>query len=190
LRCNWKVYVENFLDYYHTPVVHGRSIARGSLSVYHGQRPDVTAGPGHYVMIYTRHAGSAALLPGAQGLGPLPTLDDHATEGSSFACVSPCGLIACTKDCVWYVEIHPTGPQSIRLALGACFHRDAVARNDFAERVKPYYERWDVTVDEDNRINEIQQRGVMSPLARAGRVSPLETASHVFRNRLLDALAL
>jgi hypothetical protein len=31
---------------------------------------------------------------------------------------------------------------------------------------------------------------VRSPMARSGRVSPLEAASHAFRNRLLDRLGL
>jgi choline monooxygenase len=190
VACNWKVYVENFMDYYHTPIVHSRTLARGNLSVYHRDLPTVENGDGDYLVLYARHAGSAALLPGAEGFPPLPGLTGPSAEGSTFVCALPCGLIACTKDCVWYVEIHPTGPETIRLAIGACFHRDTVARPDFAEKVAAYYERWDRTVEEDNRINEVQQRGVRSPLARAGRVSPFEAASHVFRNRLLDRLAL
>ena len=60
----------------------------------------------------------------------------------------------------------------------------------FLNRTRRIDLRQDSTIEEDNRINEIQQRGVRSPLARAGRVSPLEAASHAFRNRLLDRLGL
>jgi len=65
-----------------------------------------------------------------------------------------------------------------------------VARPDFDEKVQAYYDRWDVAVAEDNEIVEQQQLGVRSPLARPGRVSPLEAVSYAFRQRLLDALAL
>jgi hypothetical protein len=131
------------------------------------------------------------VLPGVpDGFPPLPRLSDRAREGSSFICVEPSGLLALTKDCVWFLEIHPTGPESIRLAVGTCFDPDVAGRADFADRAVPYYERWDRTVDEDNRINEIQQAGVRSPFARAGRVSPFEALTHAFRNRLLDKLAL
>jgi phenylpropionate dioxygenase-like ring-hydroxylating dioxygenase large terminal subunit len=186
--CNWKVYVENFMDYYHTPIVHSRTLARGNLSAYHRELPTVERGEGDYLILYPRHAGSAALLPGGEGFPNMATLEGRAAEGSTFVCTFPCGLLALTKDCVWYVEIHPTGPESVRIALGACFPRATAARPDFDEKVAAYYRRWDLTVEEDNRINEQQQKGVRSPFARAGRVSPFEAVSHAFRNRLLDAL--
>jgi choline monooxygenase len=188
--CNWKVYVENFMDYYHTPIVHSRTLARGNLSAYHRDLPTVERGDGDYLILYARHAGSAALLPGAVGFPPMSTLEGRAAEGSTFVCTFPCGLIGFTKDCVWYVEIHPTGPERIRVAVGACFPRETADRPDFEEKVSAYYRRWDLTVEEDNRINEAQQRGVRSPLARAGRVSPFEAISHAFRNRVLDALGV
>jgi choline monooxygenase len=190
VACNWKVYVENFMDYYHTPIVHSGTLARGNLSVYHRQLPTVETGAGEYFVLYARHAGSAALLPGDEGFGPMDGLAGRAAEGSTFVCTSPCGLIALTKDCVWYVEIHPTGPESVRIALGSCFPRKTAERPEFPEHVCAYYRRWDLTVEEDNRINEAQQRGVRSPLASAGRVSPLEAVSHAFRNRLLSVMGL
>lgn len=191
VACNWKVYVENFLDYYHTPVVHRHTLARGNLSAYHRDLPAIDVGGGDYLELYAKHPGSAGVLPGVpDGFPPLPRLSDRAREGSSFICVEPSGLLALTKDCVWFLEIHPTGPESIRLAVGTCFDPDVAGRADFADRAVPYYERWDRTVDEDNRINEIQQAGVRSPFARAGRVSPFEALTHAFRNRLLDKLAL
>jgi phenylpropionate dioxygenase-like ring-hydroxylating dioxygenase large terminal subunit len=157
VACNWKVYVENFLDYYHTPVVHRDTLARGNLSAYHRDLPAIEVGGGAYLELYARHPGSAALLPGAPaGFAELPGLSARARAGSSFLCVEPCGLIALTKDCVWFLEINPTGPETIRLTVGTCFHPDAVARPDFATVAAAYYDRWDRTVDEDNRINEIQ----------------------------------
>jgi choline monooxygenase len=188
VACNWKVYVENFMDYYHTPIVHRATLARGNLSVYHRDLPTLDRGDGDYLILYARHQGSAALLPGAEGFPPMPTLEGRAAEGSTFVCAFPCGLIGLTRDCVWYVEIHPTGAESCRIAVGSCFPRATTERPDFAEKVAAYYRRWDLTVEEDNRINEAQQRGVRSPLARAGRVSPMEAVSHAFRNRWLDAL--
>ena len=190
VACNWKIYVENFMDYYHTPVVHRASLARASVSSYHRDLPVVETGEGEYMLLYARHAGSAALLKDATGFPPLPTLSGRATEGSMYVCVFPCTLLGCTKDCVWYVEIHPTGPATIRIALGSCFHPETISRPDFDEVVQAYYKRWNVAVDEDNQVNELQQQGVTSPLARAGRVSPFEALGHTFENWLLDRLGL
>jgi phenylpropionate dioxygenase-like ring-hydroxylating dioxygenase large terminal subunit len=186
VACNWKVYVENFMDYYHTPTVHQKSLAAGNLSVYHRTPPTAERGTGESMMLYVKHEGSAALLPGAVGLPAMSTLNGRSKEGSTFACVFPSALLAQTKDCVWHVEIHPRGPGQIRLAVGACFLPEAIARPDFEEKLKAYYERWDVSVDEDNVVNELQQRGVTSPLAIAGRVSNFEILSHMHRNWVLD----
>ena len=186
VACNWKVYVENFMDYYHTPTVHQKSLAAGNLSVYHRNPPTAERGNGEYMMLYAKHQGSAALLPDADGLPPMSTLTGRAAEGSTYVCVFPCALLAHTKDCVWHVEIHPAGPDRIKLAVGGCFLPEAVERPDFKEKLKLYQQRWDISVEEDNRINEQQQRGVSSPLAEAGRVSPFEALSHMHRNWVLD----
>lgn len=186
VACNWKVYVENFMDYYHTPTVHQKSLAAGSQSAYHRDPPTAERGKGEYMALYAKHEGSAALLPGAEGFPPMPTLTGRAKDGSTYACVFPCTLLAQTKDCVWHVEIHPLGPDRIKLAIGACFHPETIARPDFAETLENYYKRWDVSVIEDNAINEIQQKGVSSPLTQAGRVSNFEALSHIHRNWVLD----
>ncbi|MBT5414485.1 MAG: aromatic ring-hydroxylating dioxygenase subunit alpha [Rhodospirillaceae bacterium] len=186
VACNWKVYVENFMDYYHTPTVHKTTLAATDLSAYHQNPPDTWIGKGEYLTLYAEHKGSAALLRGATGFPEMKTLTGPSAVGSTYVCAFPNALMAHTKDCLWYVEIHPTGPATMRLGVGAVFPRETAERPDFEEVVQQYYERWDVSVDEDNRINEQQQRGVSSPLAEAGRVSVMETASHLHRNWVLD----
>jgi phenylpropionate dioxygenase-like ring-hydroxylating dioxygenase large terminal subunit len=178
------------MDYYHTPTVHKNTLARGSLSVYHRKPVELTPCDGNYLELYAAHDGTAGLLPGAVGFPHWPGLQGRCREGSTFAYTPNCGLFGFTKDCVWYVQINPTGPESIRLTVGSCFHRATVERADFDEVVQRYYERWNVAVAEDNEITELQQRGVRSPLAKAGRVSPLEAVSYAFRVKLLDQLGL
>ncbi|MGE3863861.1 MAG: aromatic ring-hydroxylating dioxygenase subunit alpha [Burkholderiaceae bacterium] len=190
VQCNWKVYVENFMDYYHTPTVHRDTLARGSLSVYHRKPVELEACDGRYLVLYAQHEGTAGLLPGVEGFPSWPGLQGRCKEGSTFVHAASSALFGFTKDCVWYVKLNPTGPESIDLTVGSCFHRSTVARPDFEQKVQAYYERWDVAVAEDNLIVERQQRGIRSPLARPGRVSPLEAVSYAFRQRLLDALEL
>ena len=61
-----------------------------------------------------------------------------------------------------------------------------VAREDFAEKVKKYYERWDKSLPEDNAISEVQQIGVNSSFHRPGRLSDQERAVHYMANWILD----
>lgn len=190
VKCNWKVYIENFMDYYHTPTVHRNSLALGSVSAYHRKPVELEQCDGRYLVLYGKHEGTAGLLPGAKGFPFLPNLEGRSLEGSNFFYTSTCGLFGFTKDCVWYVKINPTGPDSIDLTVGSCFHKDIVARPDFEQVVQAYYERWNVAVAEDNVIVEEQQAGVRSPLCRPGRVSPMEAISYAFRKHLIDALKL
>ena len=60
VRCNWKVYVENFMDYYHTPTVHRDTLARGSLSVYHRKPVELVACHGNYLELPAAHEGTDA----------------------------------------------------------------------------------------------------------------------------------
>ena len=62
----------------------------------------------------------------------------------------------------------------IKVIHGACFPSETVARDDFEEKVQYYYKRWDTTLDEDNEVAALQQRGLSSPFARPGRFSHLE----------------
>lgn len=188
--CNWKVYVENFMDYYHTPTVHKNSLARGSLSVYHRKPVELEECDGDYLVLYAQHEGTAGLLPGSEGFPYWPGLQGRCREGSTFVYSATSALFGFTKDCVWYVKLNPTGPESIDLTVGSCFHRSTVERPDFEEMVQAYYRRWDVAVAEDNEIVEQQQAGLRSPLAQPGRVSPLEAVSYAFRQRLLGWLEL
>ena len=48
----------------------------------------------------------------------------------------------------------------------------------FEEVVERYYRRWDLTHSEDNEICELQQSGITSPLAQAGRLARRERGVH------------
>jgi hypothetical protein len=59
-------------------------------------------------------------------------------------------------------------------------------RPDFHELVKHYYKRWDITIEEDNAICEMQQRGVSSRFATPGRFCFRERVVHQIDNWVLD----
>jgi hypothetical protein len=73
---------------------------------------------------------------------------------------------------------------------GACFPKAVRARSDFDTVVEKYYRRWDRSIVEDNDISEIQQRGLSSPFARAGRYSHLEPLVHSLANWVLDRMEI
>lgn len=181
VACNWKAWVENFMEGYHIPTVHRRTISKfKAINV-----PQVR-GKGEYDLIWERHPGTLGLLDGDAGFPPIETLQGEAQEGSRFAIIYPNSMIAMTIDAMWSFECHPTGAESCRVVLTSCFPVSRFDRADFEQIAANYYKRQDIVVEEDNQIAVVQQQGLRSPLARPGRFSAKEPIVHSLDNWVLD----
>ena len=181
LACNWKVYVENAMEAYHVPTVH-----RSTLQRQKGPHASKQPTRGDWMALWKEHEGSRALLVGDTGFPFIPTLEDQAARGSWYPLIFPSTMFGCTRDCMWWLELHPLSARETRLIVGSCFPKSTVARNDFEEIVQRYYKRWDISIPEDNEISDIQQRGLSSPFARPGRLTHLEPLVHDLANWALD----
>jgi choline monooxygenase len=184
VRCNWKIYVENAKDAEHVATVHRASINRTSPS--NRVRRAVLPAGGEYVNTFMRNGVSAALLAGEQGFPKIPSLQGELAEGTMAPLIFPATYLGCTIDCAWYLNIVPLAPDRIRLETGGLFPRIITERADFAEVAQRYYRRWDTTAEEDNRVCELQQEGVGSSFATAGRLSAREELVHRIDNWVLD----
>ena len=181
LNCNWKIYVENAMEAYHIATVH-----RSTLSRQKGKPSEAQPADGEYCALFKEHKGTRALLAGDVGFPEMPDLQGMAAQGSWYPLLYPSTMFGCTYDCMWWLELHPMGPEKTKLIVGSCFPRSSVARPDFEEVVQRYYKRWDISIPEDNHISELQQRGLSSPLARQGRLAHAEPLVHTFGNWVLD----
>jgi phenylpropionate dioxygenase-like ring-hydroxylating dioxygenase large terminal subunit len=179
LDCNWKLYVENAMEDYHTPTVH-----RGSIGL---QKTIPEDSHGQWDAIHMEAAGTIGVLPGESTTFPhIPTLSGKAGTGAYFALIYPATFFATTKDCMWFLQTIPLGPAKMKLSVGSCFPRSTVERPDFPEVVQRYYTRWDKSIPEDNAISERQQDGLRTSLARPGRLSLREPVVHSIANWVLD----
>jgi phenylpropionate dioxygenase-like ring-hydroxylating dioxygenase large terminal subunit len=181
LACNWKVYVENAMEAYHVPTVH-----RSTLSRQKGPHAQKQATRGEWMALWKEHEGSRALLSGDTGFPFIPTLADQAARGTWYPLIFPSTMFGATRDCMWWLELHPLSASETRLIVGSCFPKSTAARPDFEEVVQRYYKRWDISIPEDNDISDIQQRGLSSPFARPGRLTHLEPLVHDLANWVLD----
>lgn len=171
LACNWKLYVENAMEDYHTATVHRVSIGTQVCS-------RVASSP-NWDSIHMPQETSVAVLPGESTSFPhIPTLKGKAAEGTYFAVVYPNWFFATTQDCMWWLHVQPRGPARCIVTHGAVFPKETVERPDFAEVVQKYYARWDKSLPEDNEISILQHAGLSSSLARPGRLSLNEPVVH------------
>lgn len=181
LQCNWKIYVENAMEAYHIATVH-----RSTLSRQKGKPSEAQPADGQYCALFKEHKGSRALLAGETGFPEMDHLQGMAAQGSWYPLLYPSTMFGCTYDCMWWLELHPMGPEQTRLIVGSSFPRSIAARPDFEEVVQRYYRRWDISIPEDNQISELQQRGLSSPFAKPGRLAHAEPLVHTFANWVLD----
>ena len=180
VACNWKIYIENAMEEYHTPTVHRLSIGKQVTQTERGQ--------GEWQGMYMPAATTIALLPDdvASAFPPIPTLDAKAAQGTYFMMIYPCTFMAATQDCLWWLQEFPKGPDRTTVVIGSCFPRATVARADFEQKVEKYYRRWDKSLPEDNAISERQQAGVHSSFSMPGRLSFHEPVVHDIANWVLD----
>ena len=181
VECNWKIYLENQRESYHIPAVH-----RQSLGDQHATPLEPTgAWSGSLIPVDQ----TAALLKGETSPFPaIATRSGTALDGSHFIGLYPNTYLVATSDCFWWMEIRPRGPGHIQLVVGSGFPRDTVARPDFDKVAERYYQRWDLTHKEDNDICELQQAGVTSPLAQAGRLAQRERGVNAVDRWIVETL--
>ena len=90
--------------------------------------------------------------------------------------------MAWTIDSLFVFELHPTGPESVRVVGASFFPEDRVSRNDFEEQAERYYHRMGAILPEDNVAVGVQQEGLRAPVNAASKFTHMETLCHAFDN--------
>ena len=174
VACNWKLFVQVFMEYYHLSTVHPDTLTETRYL----PADEETFDTGEFISLFGIHKGSGALLQGTDHFSfePIATLKGRLLDGSRYTQILPSTVFACTRDCMWFFECYPDGPNRTTFYLNSCFPRATTERTDFEELAESYYERWDTALREDIDILERQHLGMATPLAQPGRYSYLESA--------------
>jgi len=174
VACNWKLFLQVFMEYYHLSTVHPDTLKE---TRYQPPEEDIFD-TGEYISQFGTHEGTGALLQGIdrQSFEPIATLEDRLLNGTRYTQILPSTIFACARDCMWFFECYPDGPNRTTFYMNSCFPRVTTERADFEEVVEGYYDRWDIALREDIDILERQHLGMATPLAQPGRYSHLESA--------------
>jgi Rieske 2Fe-2S family protein len=172
---NWKVLTENYHECYHCPVIHPelcRVSPPGSGENYQ------TSGPWLGGWMRLRDGMETMSLDGVSLGLPLRGLDSARLRVVNYLTIFPNVLLSLHPD---YVMTHVLTPVAADRTLIECswaFAPEALAGPDF----DPGYavEFWDITNRQDWTACESVQRGLTSPHARPGPLSPDEDAVYMF----------
>jgi choline monooxygenase len=182
IPCNWKFYVDNTVEPYHVPAVHGGTIQNvGPRNAWRFEAND-----GSYIILYGLFPGSLSLLHGDTGFPPIQGMSLDREERHDLPFLLPNTHLLCTTDTVWWVTIVPLTPETCRVDVVSTFQKSVIGRPDFETLAGKYYKRLDVTNVEDNGIVDLQQRGTHLRKYIPGRYSLWERNPHLFANYVLD----
>ena len=171
LDCNWKVYVDNYLEGYHIPVVHPGLMKELDYGAYRTET-------------FRAHSLQVAPIRRREG-GPIRS--DSGDE-AEYWWIWPNLMLNVYPDNFSTNLVVPLGPGRT-LTVFEWFFRDP-ERADVAESVRRTVEFSDEIQREDIAVCEAVQRGLGSATYERGRYSPRrETGVHHFHRLWADAMA-
>ncbi|MFT5397765.1 MAG: choline monooxygenase [Planctomycetota bacterium] len=179
IKANWKLLAENSLEAYHTGSVH-----RDTLGQQQSSPIDDTHGSWTGLLVEDE-TSVATMVGDDKPFEHIDGLDGFARKGAYFTLAYPATQLVFAQDCMWWLNFKPVAVDQTELEIGACFPQSTIERDDFKDKVAPYFERFQQATAEDNAICAEQQLGqqVNRP---AGRFAPSEFAVHHFSNWVLD----
>ena len=192
IGCNWKLYVDNFMEGYHIPFIHPGLAQSLSPSVYtyrlgtysneqYGAEPH-PRGPGSRV---------AGILGGTQEFRqlkpPLPGLNEDERAGYYFHWVFPLTTINFTPDGILMFTVRPISPERTESTFMWWFPE----AKSFQERLlqAAIVNFGHLVNTEDYQICEQAQRGMRSKVYRQGRyAAEQEICLHHFHQLLTTTM--
>jgi phenylpropionate dioxygenase-like ring-hydroxylating dioxygenase large terminal subunit len=172
---NWKILTENYHECYHCPSIHPE-LCRVSPPKSGENYASDGAWMGGWMDL--RDGMDTMSLDGTSGGLPLRGLDQQGLRTVAYINVLPNVLLSLHPDYVMTHRLIPVSAHRTRIECTWAFAPEAVARPDF----DPGYavEFWDITNRQDWTACESVQRGLTSPHASPGPLSPDEDAVYSF----------
>ena len=180
--CNWKLIVENLLDFYHVAALHQDTIGHGfDVSLMDlDNKPD-----GRFSSFYER----VSPMPGGKPLlDLLPALEGKSGTLNSVGFLPPNFNLIFRPDYVRPFLIWPLSPAKCKLVGYPLFPKESFDKPGFAEAVEIYHQLHEATLVEDLEMVKSLQNACDSRNFVPGRMSKVEGAVHNTLNWYLDRM--
>ena len=178
---NWKVLAENFMESYHLPVCHAKTI--GGLS----KLDEMVCPPGlatfNYHTILKDDTLKIALAH------PSNTRMQGERRRTTFLlAIYPSLLITLTPGYFWYLSLHPKGAGQVRVIFGGGMSPDFANDPDAQAHFRQLKTLLDDVNVEDKGCTERVYRGLCSEMAKPGHLSHLERPNFDFATYIASML--
>jgi len=191
LTCNWKSYVENGMEEYHTPCVHAKTLQPIMPLKGWSAMDEITDQP--WSVMIGQFPG-LTMSPTGKPLFPISDdFDEISPEfnGMPIVNIFPNLMLVCSPDVMIYLVVDPTGAETSRITARLCIPKESAAAyragdpamveaaDSYAATIPPF-------MAEDNETAEAQHRGLRSKIAGAGRYCGWEKLAWRFVNWVVE----
>jgi phenylpropionate dioxygenase-like ring-hydroxylating dioxygenase large terminal subunit len=178
---NWKVLAENFMESYHLPVCHAKTI--GGLS----KLDEMICPPGLATFNYHTILKDDTLKIALAHPSNTRMLGDRRRTTYLLA-IYPSLLITLTPGYFWYLSLHPHGAGQVRVIFGGGMSPDFANDPDAQAHFRQLKTLLDDVNVEDKGCTERVYRGLCSEMARPGHLSHLERPNFDFATYIASML--
>lgn len=179
---NWKLMMENFIEYYHHAGTHPQTVERW----FPTRLGKIDESDGPYT--FSRAAPGPEQDPSALPFPLLPGLSAEQQIERQFGAIFPLHFFGVSPVGMVYYQILPEGAEHLTLRIFPCLPEETLRDPQHAAAVAQQRKYIDDFIQEDFKTCSIVQRGYHSRSARPGRISHLETGVWRFNQHLLDVL--
>ena len=174
IECNWKLFIEVFNEYTHLKHVHPDSI--GGYYTMPDRPEDVR---GNFVSQFGETVASGTVLAedAEAALPPIPSIEGRNRNGARYTWVYPNLTFGAASDVIWVWDVWPDGPDRCRANFSLCVAPESLAADNANDCIAAIDRRMRTAIAEDIDALERQQRGIRSPFALQGRLSPVMEAN-------------
>jgi phenylpropionate dioxygenase-like ring-hydroxylating dioxygenase large terminal subunit len=178
---NWKVLAENFMESYHLPVCHAKTI--GGLS----KLDEMVCPPGlatfNYHTILKDDTLKIALAHPSNA-----RMEGERRRTTFLLAIYPSLLITLTPGYFWYLSLHPHGAGQVRVIFGGGMSPDFANDPDAQAHFRQLKTLLDDVNVEDKGCTERVYRGLCSDMAKPGHLSHLERPNFDFATYIASML--
>ena len=181
---NWKILTENFMEGYHLPVAHRKTVGAWFPS-QETRFPEAS----HEAFTYQTFLKTEAAAYGQAHPGNT-RLEGRWRRTSVMPTVFPCHMYVLAPDHLWYLSLRPEGVGQVRVRFGAALAPEVY---DALDDVEAYVGETEAFFDrvnaEDRAVVEAIYGNTEAPLAEPGRLCWLERELHEFMGYLARRLS-
>lgn len=186
VQANWKLLMENYLEYYHLPAVHPELCGVSGVDEHRRNQ-----GKGMYMCFVTDPLtkGGTPIDPGR--LSPYETLRPRNRDRAYHVAIFPNTFFSLYPDALFRIILSPTSAGTTVEYATFMSHDGAfgVYDADGKEVLRDMFEFWDLINTQDIGIVENVHEGTSTPLYRGGRFSfRFEEPVHRFQNMVVDKM--